>query len=380
VAALQAVAAGNDPVLLVLPADHVIIDVPRFQRTVERAAGFAEAGALITFGIVPERAETGYGYIKTGVPLAGEAGYQVEQFVEKPDAATAQRYLESGKYYWNSGMFMFRASRFLEELRDLAPAMYAACRAALDGGRTDLDFLRLDPAAFTDCPGDSIDYAVMEKTRHAVVIPLAAGWSEVGAWSALWEVGPRDSDGNVILGDVLAVDTHDSYLRAEYRLVATIGVDDLIVVETADAVLIACRDRVQEVKTIVNRLKLDGREEFRNHRKVYRPWGAYDSTDSAERFQVKRITVNPGCSLSLQMHHHRAEHWTVVSGTARVTRGDEVFLLTENQSTYIPVGIHHRLENPGKIPLELIEVQSGSYLGEDDIVRFDDVYGRQHGF
>jgi len=378
VAALQAMAEGADPVLLVLPADHLIADAERFQHTVEQAVPYAEAGKLITFGIVPTLPATGYGYIKAGKPWTDDSVYSVERFVEKPDAATAQTYLNSGAYYWNSGMFMFRASVVLEELEHLAPEILNACRKAQQIGHTDLDFLRLDKAAFEACPSDSIDYAVMEKTTNALIVPLDVGWSDIGAWSALWTVKKRDADGNVVAGDVLTVATRNSYIRSENRLVATVGVDDLVVVETADALLVAHKECVQEVKDIVGRLKLNRREEWRSHRKVYRPWGTYDSVDIAGRFQVKRITVNPGARLSLQMHHHRAEHWTVVSGTARVTKGDKVFLLTENQSTYIPVGTPHRLENPGKIPLELIEVQSGGYLGEDDIVRLDDVYGRQH--
>ncbi len=378
VAALQAMVKGADPVLLVLPADHLIANVEEFRRTVEQAVPNAEAGKLITFGIVPTLPATGYGYIKAGKPWADDSVYSVERFVEKPDAATAQTYLNSGAYYWNSGMFMFRASAFLEELEHLAPEILDACRRAQQVGCADLDFLRLDKAAFETCPSDSIDYAVMEKTANALVVPLDAGWSDIGAWSALWTVEKRDPDGNVVAGDVLTVATRNSYIRSENRLVATVGVDDLVIVETADALLVAHKERVQEVKDIVGRLKLSQREEWRSHRKVYRPWGTYDSVDIAGRFQVKRITVNPGARLSLQMHHHRAEHWTVVSGTARVTKGDKVFLLTENQSAYIPVGTPHRLENPGKIPLELIEVQSGGYLGEDDIVRFDDAYGRQN--
>jgi len=375
VAALQALAAGDDPVLLVLPADHAIDDTASFCQAVEAALPYAAEGLLITFGIAPRSPETGYGYIKAGT--AQGAVCAVERFVEKPAAATAQAYLESGEYYWNSGMFLFRASSFLEELNRFAPAIVSACRQAHSTGQADLDFIRLDHAAFAACPSDSIDYAVMEKTANAAVMPLNVGWSDVGSWAALWEIGQRDEHQNLVQGDVLSVATERSYIHAEDRLVATIGVDDLVVVETADAVLIAHRDRVQDVKSIVNQLKENQREEARSHRKIYRPWGSYDSIDSAERFQVKRITVAPGARLSLQMHHHRAEHWTVVRGTARVTRGDEEFLLTENQSTYIPLGVQHRLENPGKIPLELIEVQSGSYLGEDDIVRFDDVYGRQ---
>lgn len=377
IAALHAQASGADPLLLVLPADHVVADAEEFRQTVCRVLPAAEAGHLITFGIVPEAPETGYGYIKAGPPLTDSTIYQVAQFVEKPDAATAQRYLDVGGYYWNSGMFLFRASRFLAELKQQAPAIASACQQAYALSRPDLDFLRLDQGAFAACPSDSIDYAVMEKTTAAVVTPLAVGWSDVGAWSALWQVGTRDEQGNVLDGEVLALHTHNSYIRAEHRLVAVVGGNDLVVVETADAVLVAQRDQVQEVKTLVNRLKAERPAAALSHRKVYRPWGTYDAIDNAPRFQVKHITVKPGATLSLQMHHHRAEHWTVVSGTARVTRGEETFLLSENQSTYIPVGTAHRLENPGKIPLELIEVQSGSYLGEDDIVRFDDIYGRQ---
>lgn len=378
VAALHALAQSEDPVLLVLPADHVITDVEGFQRAVERGVPHAQAGKLITFGIVPEAPETGYGYIKAGQPLTAGDVCRVERFVEKPDAATAQAYIDSGAYFWNSGMFMFQASRFLEELERFAPAIHGACREAYAAGQADLDFLRLGKTAFEACPSDSIDYAVMEKTANAVVMPLQVGWNDVGSWSALWQVGNRDPNGNVISGDVLAVDTRNSFLNSGGRLVATVGIDDLVVVETSDAVLVAHKDRVQDVKVIVNRLKADQRVEYHSHRKVYRPWGAYDSIDNQARFQVKHITVNPGATLSLQMHYHRAEHWIVVSGTARVTRGDEVFLLSENQSTHIPLGTQHRLENPGKIPLELIEVQSGSYLGEDDIIRFQDVYGRQN--
>ncbi|MDQ2694489.1 MAG: mannose-1-phosphate guanylyltransferase/mannose-6-phosphate isomerase [Pseudomonadota bacterium] len=383
VAALQAMAAseaaadGEDPILLVLPADHVIADAAGFRQAVERVLPYAAAGKLVTFGIVPQAPETGYGYIKAGAALAGDTVYSVERFVEKPDAATARGYVDSGEYYWNSGIFMFSASRYLQELERVAPEMLAACREALTAARGDLDFLRLDRPAFENCPADSIDYAVMEKTADAVVMPLDVGWNDIGAWSALWAVGDRDADGNVTSGEVLTRDTRNSYVRAGRRLVATVGVDDLVVVETGDVVLVARKDRVHEVKDIVSQLKADGREEVRSHPKVYRPWGAYETIDIEERFQVKHITVNPGAKLSLQMHNHRAEHWVEVRGTARVTRGDETFLLTENQSTYIPLGTRHRIENPGKIPLELIEVQSGSYLGEDDIVRFDDVYGRQ---
>ncbi len=379
VAALHARREGTDPTLLILPADHVIADVENFRAAIERVTPHAAAGRLITFGIIPTAPETGYGYIKSGAPLDDSGVSAVERFVEKPDPATAQRYLDSGDYYWNSGMFMFRASTFLAELERFAPAMLAACQQALIAGRTDRDFLWLDRKAFAACPKDSIDYAVMEKTDQAVVMPLAVGWNDVGSWSALWDVGARDADGNITRGDVIGVDTHDSYVDATSRLVATVGVEHLVVVETSDAVLVATKDRVQEVKAIVDQLKNRQRSESRMHRKVYRPWGYYDSIDFDQRFQVKRITIRPGACISSQMHHHRAEHWVVVSGTARVHRGDEEFLLTENQSTYIPVGVPHRLTNPGKIPLEIIEVQSGSYLGEDDILRFEDVYGRGNG-
>lgn len=379
VAALHAQCDGADPTLLILPADHVIADVEGFRTAVRQVATHAEAGRLITFGIVPTAPETGYGYIKAGAPLDDSGVCAVERFVEKPDADTAQTYLRSGAYSWNSGMFMFRASAFLAELERLAPTMLAACQQALATGRADRDFLWLDSAAFAACPKDSIDYAVMEKTDHAVVLPLEVGWNDVGSWSALWEVGERNGDGNIARGDVIEVDTRDSYVDATSRLVATVGVEHLVVVETADAVLVATKDRVQDVKTVVDRLKARRRPEGSSHRKVYRPWGFYDSIDLDRRFQVKRIMIKPGACISSQMHHHRAEHWVVVSGTARVHRGDEEYLLTENQSTYIPVGVPHRLTNPGKIPLEIIEVQSGSYLGEDDIVRFEDIYGRGNG-
>lgn len=379
VAALHAQREGADPTLLILPADHVIADVEGFRAAVRQVATHAEAGRLITFGIVPTAPETGYGYIKAGAPLDDSGVCAVERFVEKPDADTAQTYFQSGTYSWNSGMFMFRASSFLAELEQFAPAVLAACQQALAAGRADRDFLWLDGAAFAACPKDSIDYAVMEKTDHAVVLPLEVGWNDVGSWSALWEVGERNGDGNIARGDVIEVDTRDSYVDATSRLVATVGVEHLVVVETADAVLVATKDRVQDVKTVVDRLKARRRPEGSSHRKVYRPWGFYDSIDLDQRFQVKRIMIKPGACISSQMHHHRAEHWVVVSGTARVHRGDEEYLLTENQSTYIPVGVPHRLTNPGKIPLEIIEVQSGSYLGEDDIVRFEDIYGRGNG-
>ena len=372
-AALQATHDGGDPLILVLPSDHVIADEAAFRKAVEAATAAAEDGALITFGIVPTAPETGYGYIKAA---PGTGVRDVERFEEKPNAATAERYLASGEYFWNSGMFLFRASRYLDELAAHAPAMLEACRAAFDKAERDRDFLRLDKAAFEACPADSIDYAVMEKTDAARVLAIEAGWNDVGSWAALWAVAKQDDDGNACHGDVIALDCRNSYAWGERRLVAMIGLDDTVVVDTDDAVMVAHRDRVQDVKRIVERLREEGRGEAVLHRKVYRPWGAYDSVDMDERFQVKRITVNPGAALSLQMHHHRAEHWIVVSGTARVTRGEDVFLLGENQSTFIPVGTKHRLENPGKVPLQLIEVQSGSYLGEDDIVRFEDVYGR----
>jgi mannose-1-phosphate guanylyltransferase/mannose-6-phosphate isomerase len=329
----------------------------------------------MTFGVVPSSPETGYGYIKCGAALGADL-YDLERFVEKPDAATACDYLDSGNYLWNSGMFLLRAATYLEQLGEHAPQMLACCRSAMDGASTDLDFVRPDAAAFLKCPGDSIDYAVMEKTAVGGVASLDCGWSDVGAWSALWDVATRDSDGNAMKGDVMLEGCSGSYFRSESRLLAGIGVADLVVVETADAVLVADRARVQDVKRIVNRLKEDQRPEVSQHRRVYRPWGSYESLVTCERFQVKRIVVNPGQRLSLQMHHHRAEHWVVVHGTAEVTCEDKVFMLAEDESTYIPLGHKHRLANPGRIPLELIEVQSGAYLGEDDIVRYEDIYGR----
>jgi mannose-1-phosphate guanylyltransferase/mannose-6-phosphate isomerase len=365
----------DDPVLLVLPADHVIQNVRAFQSAVEIGRKAALEGRLVTFGVVPHRPETGYGYIRR------EAGsgpaYGIAQFVEKPDLATATRYVESKEYFWNSGMFMFRASLVLDELRALAPEIYDACAQAFTAAKRDLDFTRLPLKEFSACPSDSIDYAVMEKTKHGVVVPLDAGWSDVGSWSALHEAIPADAQGNVQIGDVLTEDTHGCYLQSTSRLVATVGLRDHVVVETKDAVLVARKDRVQDVKKLVEQLRKQGRYETSLHREVFRPWGSYDSIDQGDRFQVKRLVVKPGASMSLQLHHHRAEHWIVVSGTARITRGDETFLLEENQSTYIPLGTKHRIENPGKIPLHIIEVQSGGYLGEDDIVRFEDRYGRE---
>jgi mannose-1-phosphate guanylyltransferase/mannose-6-phosphate isomerase len=370
-----ATSVAADPVLLVLPADHVIRNVPAFQQAVQGAFAAAQAGQLATFGIVAANPETGYGYIRRGPPSG--AAYRIARFVEKPDAARAAAFVKSGDYYWNSGMFMFRARRYLEELARFAPDIARACEAAFDAARADLDFTRIDAKSFEACPTDSIDYAVMEKTADAVVVPLDAGWSDVGSWSALHEASEADANGNVTHGDVISEDTHGSYLHAQSRLVAAVGLQDHVVVETKDAVLVAPRNRVQDVKKLVQQLKAQGRYEHSLHREVFRPWGSYDSLGSGARFQVKLLRVKPGGTLSLQLHHQRAEHWVVVAGSARITRGDEVFMLAENQSTYIPVGVKHRIENPGAVPVEIIEVQSGSYLGEDDIVRFEDVYGRK---
>ena len=374
-AALQASADGDDPLLLVLAADHLINDVAQFHGAIQAAQPLAEQGKLVTFGIVPTHPESGYGYIQQGEVL-GEQSFKVARFVEKPDSETAKQYLESGDYLWNSGMFLFRASRYLEELQRFQPAMITACQAALTNAEQDMHFIRVDSESFKACPEESIDYAVMEKTASAAMVSLDAGWSDIGSWSALWDVSDKDPQGNALKGDVLTESTQDSLVHAEHRLVATIGVQDLIIVETKDAVLVAHKDRVQDVKKIVAQIKALGRNEHSNNREVYRPWGVYDSIDTGERHQVKRITVKPGAKLSVQMHHHRAEHWIVVSGSAKVTNGEKTYLVTENQSTYIPIGQVHALENPGKIPLELIEVQSGSYLGEDDIVRLEDRYGR----
>jgi mannose-1-phosphate guanylyltransferase / mannose-6-phosphate isomerase len=371
-------AIDPDAVMLVLPADHVIENIAAFHGAVVRAARMVKEGALATFGIVPQSPETGYGYIKRGTLVQGSDDcYSVDGFVEKPNRATAQAFVDEGGHYWNSGMFMFHADRYLSELAELQPAMARACEAAVRLGYRDLDFCRLEEAAFTACASNSIDYAVMEHTRLAVVVPAAIGWSDVGSWAALSEVTASDANGNVERGDVHLDGVTNSLVRAESRFVAVVGVRDLVVVETADAVLVAHKDQVQRVKQIVDHLKLNQRTEHVHHTKVYRPWGHYEGIDAGDRFQVKRITVKPGEKLSLQMHHHRAEHWIVVRGTARVTCGDKVSLLSENESTYIPIGTMHRLENPGKLPLHLIEVQSGSYLGEDDIVRFEDAYQRE---
>ena len=391
VAALHAVKEGGDAVLFVMPADHVIKDVATLHQAIETGYRLAEQDHFVTFGIVPTAPETGYGYIQRGEPLNDVSPHTslltphaLARFAEKPDAATAACYVENGQYYWNSGMFMMKASNWLAAIEHFNPEMAAACRHAYESGQADSDFYRLDTEAFTFSPSDSIDYAVMERLGQkgagaqwrGAVVPLNAGWSDVGAWGALWEVADKDEYGNVVRGDALVHDTRNTMLLADGRLVASVGVDDLVIVETADAVLVAHKNAAQDVKTIVSRLKGDGRPEHINHRCVHRPWGTYETIDIGDRYQVKRITVHPGAALSLQMHHHRAEHWVVVTGTARVTRGEEVFLVAENESTYIPLGTKHRLENPGKFPLEMVEVQSGSYLGEDDIVRFDDIYNR----
>ncbi len=366
----------RDALLLVLPADHYIQDVTAFQQSLQWAMAPATADWLVTFGITPTGPHTGYGYLCWGDPLPYPHTHRVTKFVEKPDVATAESYLEAGNYRWNSGIFLFRAKTFLEELAQYQPEIIQQCRLALTEGRQDLDFSRLAAEPFHRCPSISVDYAVMEHTRKAVTVPLDCGWSDVGSWSSLWEVTPKDESGNSCRGDVLSYNSKNCLVQSQHRLVALLGVENLIVVETADAVLIAQQEAAQEVKRVVEDLQQRQRPEAHSHRQVYRPWGAYDSIDQGHRFQVKRITVKPGASLSLQQHHHRAEHWIVVSGTAEVTCNGKTFLLTENESTYIPIGAVHRLANPGKIPLEMIEVQSGAYLGEDDIVRFQDQYGR----
>ncbi|PCI51823.1 MAG: mannose-1-phosphate guanylyltransferase/mannose-6-phosphate isomerase [Alphaproteobacteria bacterium] len=375
VAALEALKDGNDPVLLVLPADHSIKHMTPFHKAIISAGKLAEAGALVTFGIVPDRPHTGYGYIRRGKSKSN-GGYDVEEFVEKPDQETADSFFKSGDYLWNSGMFMFRASRYLEELEKFQPDVLLHARSAWDKATKDYDFTRLDAGDFARCPGISIDYAVMEHTRQARVVSLDAGWSDIGSWSSLWDASPKDDNGNTLTGDIIALETKNSYVLAENKLVTTIGVEDLVIVDTKDALLVARKDSSEEVKRIVDELKNKDRSEAVIHREVYRPWGKYDNIGHGDRDQVKRITVNPGAKLSLQMHHHRAEHWIVVKGSAKVTNGTETFMLSENESTFIPVGTVHALENPGVIPLEMIEVQSGSYLGEDDIIRLEDRYGR----
>ena len=375
-AALQAQAQHPEALLLVLPADHHVTNPAAFRATVERAMAPAHAGQLMTFGVVPSRPETGYGYVRCGEVLA-DGIFSLAEFVEKPDQATAERYVADGAYCWNSGLFLFRADRYLEALSQHQPEMLAACEQAMARAEHDLDFIRPDAEAFLASPADSIDYAVMELTEAGGVATLDCGWSDVGAWSALWEIGAADSDGNVSEGDVLLHDARNNYVRSESRLVTALGVEDLVVVETADAVMVGARGRVQDIKQVVEALTASNRPEASIHQKVFRPWGSYESLVAGEQFQVKRLTVMPGQTLSLQLHHHRAEHWVVVSGEAEVTRGEEQLTLGTDQSTYIPIGMKHRLANPSAAPLEVIEVQSGSYLGEDDIVRFDDEYGRE---
>ena len=382
-AALAAMRDGADPILLVMPSDHIILDTAAFQEAVRKGVTLATEGKVVTFGITPDSPETGFGYIQFGDALTGGGAYHISRFVEKPDLATAQTYLDDGSYLWNSGLFMLRASIWIDAISLCHKDILVACRAAWDEGSTDGEFLRVGKESFAQCPSDSIDYAVMERIAAGesslplgAVIPLVAGWSDVGAWDSLWEVLPKDSNGNASQGDVLLHDCRNTLVMSGGRLVACVGVEDVVVVETPDAILVVHKNKTQDVKKIVDSLKLEGRSEGRLHRKVFRPWGWYDGIDAGERFQVKRIVVKPGASLSLQMHRHRAEHWIVVCGTAKVTRGDSSYLLSENESTFIPLGTRHRLENPGCVPLEMIEVQSGSYLGEDDIVRFEDIYGR----
>lgn len=372
-AALKALADGDDPLLLVLAADHVIQNTDAFLASIEYAIVEAEKGSLVTFGIVPLKPETGYGYIRRGVQISDNA-YKVNAFVEKPDLITAQEYIATNEFYWNSGMFLFKASRYLAELEKYSPEILRICQSAFDSNRIDLDFIRLNEALFSSCPDDSIDYAVMEKTQDAVVVPMDANWSDVGSWSSLWEVNPKDADGNAIRGDVLTQNTTNSYIYSQNKLVATVGVEDLIVVETKDAVLVAHKDKVQDVKGIVEQLKAANRDEYLQHREVYRPWGTHDQIAEGDRFHVKHVMVKPGERTATQMHYHRAEHWVVVKGTAKVINGDKTFLLSENESTYIPIGTPHSIENPGQIPLELIEVRSGAYLSENDVVRLED-YG-----
>lgn len=376
-AAAMSLSNEQDALMLILPADHVIKDVNAFEAAVKLAVGAATAGKLVTFGIQPKNPEIGYGYIQSGEPIGDTIGcFKVSRFVEKPDLVTAQEYMDSGDFFWNSGMFLFKPSAYLTELKKFKPEIAQQVQLAIQNSYEDLDFCRLEESAFTASPSDSIDYAVMESTDLAVVVPVDIGWSDVGSWAALLEVQEHDANGNAIRGDVFSMNVQDSLIRSESRIVAVIGVNNLIVVETPDAVLVAHKDNAQDVKKIVEKLKLTGRTEHDTHSCVYRPWGWYESIDYGDRFQVKRIVVNPGAKLSLQMHHHRAEHWVVVSGTALVSRDGVDEVLSENQSTYIPIGVKHRLENPGKLPLHLIEVQSGSYLEEDDIVRFEDNYGR----
>jgi len=369
-AALHALESGDDPILLVLAADHVIQNKSAFVHSVEDATNHASLDKLVTFGIVPHSPETGYGYIRKGGAIS-ETAYSVDSFVEKPDLETAQEYLDSGMYYWNSGMFMFKASRYISELEIHRPDILHACKLALSGAREDLDFIRLDESEFVACPDDSVDYAVMEKTQDAVVVPMDARWNDVGSWSSLWDVSPKDCNGNAIRGDVLTHNTKDSYVYTQNKLVATVGVEDLVVVETKDAVLVAKKDQVQDVKNIVSQLKQAKRSEYLQHREVYRPWGSHDTVAEGDRFHVKKVTVQPDEKTATQIHYHRAEHWIVVSGTAKVKNGEKTYLVSENESTYIAIGSPHSFENPGKVPLEIIEVRTGAYLEEDDIVRLD---------
>lgn len=372
--ALAALLAEDDPLLLVLAADHIILDEVAFTNAVTDAIPLAESGRLVTFGITPDKPHRGYGYIKKG--HRDGSGFIVDRFIEKPTIKKAQSYLTTNQYFWNSGMFLFKASRYLDELKRFRSDIFDACQKSTNGVNIDLDFLRINNEHFTKCPSDSVDYAVMEKTSDAVVVPMDAGWSDIGSWSSLWDVSDKDENGNVGHGDVILHGTKNSLVRSDDKLIATAGVDDLVIVSTKDAILVARKDSVQDAKIIVEKLIDNERTEWQLNREVYRPWGKYDSVDSGNRYQVKRITVKPGAKLSVQMHHHRSEHWVVVSGSAKVTNGDRTFLLAENESTYIPIGVTHALENPGQVDLELIEVQSGSYLGEDDIVRFEDLYGR----
>ena len=372
--ALAALSAGNDTLLLVLPADHVIEDEEYFNKLVLEAVPLAESGKLVTFGVVPTKAHTGYGYIKSGRKL--DIGRVVDQFMEKPSTQNAKKYFESGEYYWNSGIFLFNASRYLEELNKFRPDIYMACKESMLGKKLDYNFLRLDKESFEECPSESVDYAVMENTEDAVVIPMDAGWSDVGSWSSLWDITDKDVNGNVILGDVITHNSTNSFIRSDDKMVAAIGLDNILVVATKDVVMIANKDSDQDVNIIAKQLKDKNRTEWEKHREVYRPWGKYDVIDYGNRYQVKKITVKPGAALSLQKHQYRAEHWIVVIGTAKVTRGEEILLVRENESVYIPIGMVHALENPGEVDLELIEVQSGSYLGEDDIIRLQDRYGR----
>jgi mannose-1-phosphate guanylyltransferase/mannose-6-phosphate isomerase len=377
VAALTVAKSDPESVILLLPSDHVIEDVKAFRKAITAAIAAAEKGAIVTFGIKPSAPETGYGYIFGDEKISGAPGcLSVQRFVEKPDRATAEKYLANGNYYWNGGIFLFKASTLLREMERLQPDILKACRDSVERARKDLDFVRLDEEAFTSSPSQSIDYAIMEHTKDAAVVPVDMGWSDVGSWHALWEITEKSDAGNATSGDVIAERVKNSYLRSDGPLLAAVGVEDLVIVATTDAVLVSHRDAAQDVKKIVDELEKQGRDQHIAHRKIYRPWGSYEGIDAGDRFQVKRIIVNPSAKLSLQMHHHRAEHWIVVAGTARVTCGEKEFLLHENESTFIPLGTRHRLENPGKVPLHLIEVQSGSYLGEDDIVRLEDTYGR----